>query len=385
VPWRESSVVEERIRFVAVASRGECNFGRLCQEFGISRQTGYTWLKRYAAGGSGEMFDKSRRPLQSPAKIQATTEERIIALRQRWPDWGARKLHAVLQRDYPEEKSISSRTVHRVLDRNGLILDCERHRPATKRFEREAPNQLWQMDFKGPQGFNTSKPVGPLSIEDDHSRYLIVLKDLGSTKLAGVHQTLQQTFEQVGIPESLLIDHGTPWWNGQSPWGITELTVWIMRQGIRLLYSGVRHPQTQGKVERMHASLQRAVRHRKASPDDQQWLDTFRYEYNHIRPHESLGMQTPAARWQPSHRPYTAHPPEWEYSQEMEVCELDEHGRLSWQHRRWEISAALRRQKVGLQVIGNRAIVLFCKTPMRELDLAAGRSIAIPVELHTQL
>lgn len=384
MPWRESSVVEERIRFVAEASRGECHFGRLCEEFGISRQTGYTWLKRYAAGGSKEMLDRSRRPWQSPAKVSARTEGRIIALRKRWPDWGAKKLRVVLQRNHPDEKSISARTVHRVLDRNGLILDSERHRPATRRFEREAPNQLWQMDFKGPQGFNTNKPVGPLSIEDDHSRYLIVLKDLGSTQLAGVRQTLQQTFEKVGVPDSLLIDHGTPWWNGQSPWGITELTVWIMQQGIRLLYSGVRHPQTQGKVERMHGSLQRAVRHRKASPDDQQWLDEFRYEYNHVRPHESLGMQTPSTRWQPSQRLYTANPKEWEYSTEMEVRQLDGDGRLFWQSRRWEISAALRRQKVGVQVIGNRAIVFFCKTPMRELDLTVGRSIAIPVELRMQ-
>lgn len=235
------------------------------------------------------------------------------------------------------------------------------------------------MDFKGPQGFNKGSPVGPLSVLDDHSRYLIALKHLGSTKMEGVRSTLEEVFQQVGVPDALLIDHGTPWWNGASPWGLTELTVWIMRQGIRLTLSGISHPQTQGKVERMHGALQRAIRQRRANPEDQQWLEVFRHEYNSIRPHAALAMATPSSRWRSSSRPFQPSPPEWQYSSSMEVIRLYGEGQLFWHKRRWEVSNALRRQLVGIQVTIDRAIVYFCNTPIRELDLKTGTAWPIPV------
>ncbi len=379
--WRESSVVEERLRFVVLASRKQQSLTELCGEFQISRQTGYVWLKRYQAGGAREVVDRSRRPLHSPKRTRSQIEQKIVELRQQWPDWGAPKLLVLLRQQEPEWGGISVRTVHRILERHGLILEADRHRPADKRFERSAPNELWQMDFKGPQGFNKEYPVGPLSILDDHSRYLIALKHLGSTRMAGVRSTLEQTFEAVGLPEAMLVDHGVPWWNNASVWGLTELTVWIMRQGVRLLYSGVRHPQTQGKVERMHGALQRAVSRRKANPDDPQWLESFRHEYNSLRPHEALAMATPSSRWRPSSRPFQPEPPEWEYPAAMEVVRLYGQGQVTWQKRRWEVSRALRNQCVGIERIGDRAIIYFCQTPIRELHLPTGTSFALPVPI----
>ena len=158
--WRESSVVEERLRFVVLANRKQRNMTELCREFQISRQTGYVWLKRYEAGGARQVLDRSRRPLHSPQRTSSEIEEKIVELRQQWPDWGAPKLRMLLRQQRPEWADISVRTVHRILERHGLILEADRHRPADKRFERSAPNELWQMDFKGPQGFNTKNPVG---------------------------------------------------------------------------------------------------------------------------------------------------------------------------------------------------------------------------------
>lgn len=379
--WRESGVVEERLRFVIVASRKERKLAELCREFGVSRQTGYTWLKRYQAGGASQVMDQSRRPLHSPGRTRQEVERRIVELRQQWPDWGAPKLLVLLRQQRPEWGSISVRTVHRILERHGLIQESERHPAADKRFERSAPNELWQMDFKGPQGFNRGSPVGPLSILDDHSRYLIALKHLGSTRMAGVRSTLQETFEEVGLPEAMLIDHGTPWWNAASPWGLTELTVWIMQQGVRLTFSGMAHPQTQGKVERMHGALQRAVRQRKANPEDPQWLEIFRREYNHLRPHQALAMATPSSRWHPSSRPFQSQPPEWVYPPGMEVVRLYGQGHLLWHKRRWAVSRALRRQWVGIERIADRAIVYFCNTPIREFHLPTGTSFSIPADL----
>jgi transposase InsO family protein len=310
MPWRESSVVEERLRFVVAASRKQERISDLCREFGISRQTGYTWLRRYAAGGSREVVDRSRRPLRSPARTEAGVEQEVVRLRQQWPDWGAPKLHAVLQREHGGVSPIAVRTVHRILERHDLIRDQDRHLPALKRFERSQPNELWQMDFKGPGGAGKISPVGPLSILDDHSRYVLALQQLGSTQMRGVQATLETTFQQCGVPDALLMDRGTPWWNAASPWGWTEVSVWIMRQGVRLMFSGIRHPQTQGKVERMHGALQQAVRKRRADLLQQTWLDLFRHEYNHIRPHASLAMATPASRWRPSPRRFQSAPPE---------------------------------------------------------------------------
>lgn len=376
MPWRESSVIEERLRFVVLAQRKEHSVKDLCAEFGVSRQTGYVWLRRYAAGGSGDLSDRSRRPHASPRRTSAEVEEAILELRRKWPDWGAPKLRSLLERESPDVK-IHTRTVHRILERHGLIAEGDRHQRADQRFERAHPNEMWQMDFKGPQGFNRGSSVGPLSVLDDHSRYVLELHHLGSTKLEGVKNRLEKTFQECGLPENLLIDHGTPWWNGASPWGLTELTVWLMRLGIRLVYSGVCHPQTQGKVERMHGALQSAIRKRHANPEDQAWLDSFRYEYNHVRPHEALAMATPASRWQPSTRTFPVQLKEWEYAAGMEVARLGEQGQLWWRGKRWEISNALRGMMVGVQVLEHGAIVYFCQTPMRELDLRTGKAIPI--------
>ncbi len=187
-------------------------------------------------------------------------------------------------------------TVHRVLLRHGLVRPDDRRSQTLQRFERAAPNQLWQMDFKSPKA--CQQPVGPLSVTDDHSRFIIALEKTGSTRTEAVQERLEHAFLSAGVPEAMLMDHGTPWWNAQAPGGWTKLQVWLMKQGIACLLSGIRHPQTQGKVERFHLALEMARRRRLHDAEmDQAWLDQFRYEYNYLRPHEALGMQTPATRW----------------------------------------------------------------------------------------
>jgi transposase InsO family protein len=379
MPWGESSVTEQRLRFVVAASRREHTMAELCREFQISRQTGYLWLSRYQQGGAGQMRERSRKPQHSPRRTAGELEQEVIELRRQHPDWGAAKLRVLLQQQRAQV-NIHERTVHRILLRHDLVAAEHRHRPALERFERASPNELWQMDFKGPQGFNRGSPVGPLSILDDHSRYILQLKHLGSTRAAGVRDSLQTVFEQVGLPEALLVDHGTPWWCSAGAWGLTELAVWILQQGVRLTYSGFRHPQTQGKVERMHGALQRAVRARGGDPCDQQWLNEFRQEYNYVRPHEGIGMKTPAERWQPSSRRFVAKPPEWEYESSLEVRNLSRYGQLYWRGRDWEISRVLREQRVGIEIVGDRALVYFCRTPVRELDLQTGRALQIPLD-----
>jgi transposase InsO family protein len=159
-----------------------------------------------------------------------------------------------------EGLAVPRMTVHRVLLRHGLVREEDRQQQATRRFEREQPNQLWQMDFKSPKGWG--KPVGPLSILDDASRYMIALDGTWSTRSELVRERLEAAFVHCGVPEAMLMDHGIPWWNQNAVGGWTQLTVWLMKQGVRLYFCGVRHPQTQGKVERFHGALEMARRRR---------------------------------------------------------------------------------------------------------------------------
>jgi transposase InsO family protein len=372
--WGTVNVDDQRMRFVMCVSRAGTTMREACEEFQISRPTGYQWLRRYQAGGIAGVVEKSRRPLNSPRQTAVEIEQRVVELRQQRPDWGARKLQVLLAR---EKIHLPVVTVHRILLRRGLVRPQDRFRTAVQRFQRGAANQLWQMDFKSPVGWDA--PVGPLSVLDDHSRYAIALARTGSTQGEPVKQRLIEAFERCGMPEEMLMDHGTPWWNMKAAAGWTWLTVWLMRQGIQLHFSGYRHPQTQGKIERFHGALGVAMKRRgmPASEEQQLWLDEFRQEYNHLRPHEALQMKTPAAVWSKSARPYQPHPPAWEYEAGAEVRKISTQGHLSVAGRRWEISRALVGEWVQLIRLDERILVYYCRSLVRELDLVTQRSTAV--------
>ena len=372
--WGTVNVDEQRMRFVVCASRREKTMQELCEEFQISRPTGYEWLRRFQTGGIAGVVEQSRRPRHSPGQTAAEIAQRVVELRQQRPDWGARKLQVLLQR---EKIQLPVITVHRILLRRGLVRPQDRHRKAVQRFQRGAANQLWQMDFKGPVGWNA--PVGPLSVLDDHSRYALALHGTWSTQAEPVRERLEEVFQQSGVPEEMLMDHGTPWWNMKAVAGWTWLTVWLMKQGIQLHFSGYRHPQTQGKVERFHGALDAAMKRRgyPAGEQRQPWLDEFRYEYNHVRPHEALEMKTPAAVWSKSARRYQAAPPAWEYEAGAKVHQVSTQGRLNLEGRCWEISRALAGEWVQLVRVEQRILVYYCRSLVRELDLVTQRSTAV--------
>ena len=364
-------VREQRVSFVVTASRGEQPFGAVCQEYGISRATGYMWLARFAEGGVAGIAERSRRPHTSPTLTAAAVEEQVVALRQRFPDWGARKLSVRLGQ---QGVVVPRSTLHRILLRHGLVRDGDRHAPAPGRFERAAPNALWQMDFKGPLW--PGERLGPLSVLDDHSRYVICLHQLAGTRTELVREQREGAFAACGVPEAMLMDHGVPWWNALAAQGRTRLGLWLMKQGVELHWSRVRHPQTQGKVERFHGELQRAVRRRQVQPD-QAWLDQYRREHNEERPHEALGMATPASRWCRSPRRYEPSPASWEYPPAARVRKLDSDGKLELQGRRWAISRSLGGERVQLVTMEHRIEVYYCRTLIRELDLASQQSTIV--------
>jgi transposase InsO family protein len=371
--WKTMDVREQRVQFVVAAARREKPLVALCREFEISRPTGYLWLKRYEESGVAGIAELSRRPHHSPERTPAELEERVVQVRKQYPDWGARKLKVVLARG---KVQLTHSAIQRILSRHDLIREQDRHRPAVQRFERSAPNELWQMDFKGPKNWNPV--IGPLSVLDDHSRYLTVLQAVGSTRAELVREQLESTFTECGVPDAMLMDHGVPWWSAAAPTGATWLTVWLMKQGIRLHWSGYRHPQTQGKVERFHGELERAWLLRGGAGEERQpWLDAYGWEHNHVRPHEALGMKTPASVCKKSDRRYDPNPPCWEYPPGAKVLKLDGQGKMDAYGIRWAISRALRGERVQVERVGSRVLVYYCRTLIRELDLENRRAAAV--------
>ena len=181
-----------------------------------------------------------------------------------------------------------------------------------------------------------------------------------------------------GVPEAMLMDHGTPWWSTYSIWGGTKLSLWLIRQGIQLRWGRIRHPQTQGKVERFHGSLQRALDRRgPGAQDGQAWLDAYLGEYNHVRPHEALGMQTPATRWQPSPRHYDPQPRKWEYPAGAWVLKVDCQGTLEIRGKKWRVSQTLAGDWVQIVRVEQRMLVFYCNTLIRELDPGIQRSTIV--------
>lgn len=369
MPWKETDVMSERIQFVVSALAGKRSFSSLCRTFGISRRCGYRWLARYQAGNSfTALSDHSRAPLSSPNRTAPETEARVVALRQRY-GWGAKKLHVLLRR---EGLNLSIATINRILRRNGLMLRKDAHQPALGHFERPNANDLWQIDFKGR--FRIAEGhCYTLSILDDHSRFALGLYPLLSTAAEETYACLVHTLQTCGVPEAILMDHGTPWWNTNSSDGLSWLAVQLMKQGIRLYFSGFRHPQTQGKVEALHRTIGRAFA-RQGTPrtlaEAGDFFARFIVEYNYVRPHEGIDMDVPAKRYQPSPQPFKDEPAEWEYAPDLQVTRLNEQGSLSFRGKRYFVARPLANEPVAYQELAGKLLVQYRNRYVREIDLA---------------
>jgi transposase InsO family protein len=302
MPWREVSVMDERREFVRLAMQEGVNRRELCRRFGISADVGYKWLARQRAGDA-ELADRSRRPHASPRRSDAAIEARVLAVRDRHPAWGARKIAHCLERDGVPPPAFS--TVHEILRRNGRIMPPPGGASQIyQRFEKEAPNLLWQMDFKGRMPLANGASCHALTMIDDHSRYALCVNACANEQSLTVQDQLTRTFRRYGLPDAFFVDNGSPWGDSSgSRW--TGLRVWLLRLGVDVVYSRPYHPQSRGKNERFHRTLKAevfALRRFRDLPDLQRAFDAWRTIYNLERPHEALAMAVPASRYHPSAR-----------------------------------------------------------------------------------
>jgi transposase InsO family protein len=344
------SVMNQRREFVRLAVQEGANRRELCRRFGISPDVGYKWLARFKAGDH-ELTDRSRRPHTNPLRCDARLEAKVLGIRDAHPAWGARKICRCLENEGTQSPAIS--TVHAILRRYDRVREAA-GAPARAgcRFEKEAPNLLWQMDFKGRVSLRDGTPCHPLTIVDDHSRYVPCLKACGDQQTATVKAHLETTFRHYGLPEVMYVDNGSPWGdpNGHR-W--TRLSVWLLKLGIWVLHARPYHPQSRGKNERFHRTLKDEVFALKSFgslKQVQRNFDCWREVYNFERPHQALDQEVPASRYRPSARAMPDHLPQVEYDEgEIVRTVPSTKDYISFKGRFWKVPQAFRGERVAIR------------------------------------
>ena len=348
MPWKERTVYKMREEFVRRAQAKQKSLSALCREYGITRRTGYKWLKRAEAGE--QLEDRSRRPKRIH-RITAEMEQEIVRRREECPALGAVKLHQIM-RDDGFENLPSAKTFNNVIKRNGLISEeASQNATPCQRFERAEPNDMWQGDFLGHFAMGNGERCHPLNILDDHSRYNLCSEPLKGETFEEVQPVLEQVFKTYGKPKVFLCDNGNPWGTVQST-GFTRFEVWLMDHGILTIHGRIRHPQTQGKEERFNQTMRRELLRQKPIAD---WEDAavkfeeYRRFYNEVRPHHALQLDTPSQHYQSSQRIYCDQVPEWEYPEGTEIHTVKKTGFITWKGQGYFLSEAFGGRQIGLR------------------------------------
>lgn len=331
MPWKDKTVEELRKEFVE-AARSCDNFSSLCREFGITRATGYKWVKRYAADET--LSDQSRRPHITANKTSTETEMKIVEVRVDHPGWGAKKIKTVLENKGYEMPC--AKTVNNILNRYDCISKEEslRHKPYI-RFEKEKCNEMWQADFKGEFKMQDGKYCYPLDIFDDHSRFIIRIKPSESTSDL-VLPVFRDAFYEFGMPRSVLSDNGAQFAGFRQ--GYTQFEKWLMNHDVLPIHGRIKHPQTQGKIERFHRAMKQEVLNHYTPQniaDAERVFTEWRNCYNKERPHEALGMRCPSDIYVPSEREYRDEVKKYEYSGKYHVIKVNSWGYVRFD--RWQI------------------------------------------------
>jgi transposase InsO family protein len=352
MPWKENSIMSQRQEFVMLASVENANIRQLCRRFGISPTTGYKWLGRYQADGASGLSDQSRRPHNSPTRSNAKIEQKVVQLRQKHPAWGGRKLHARMKA-LKEPQVPSPSTITAILHRHQLITpEASAQHQAYQRFEHPQPNDLWQMDFKGDFALEKGRCY-PLTVLDDHSRFALGLRACGDQTTLTVQNALTEIFSRYGLPYRMSMDNGFPWaviTRGKRCW--TQLSVWLLRLGIRLSFARPYHPQTNGKDERFHRTLKLELLRDHAwrnLVECQPHFDAWREIYNCDRPHEALGLDVPASRYQVSPRVFPERLPQIEYPEGTIIRKVEHNGLITVHSQEYFVGEAFRGLRVALR------------------------------------
>jgi transposase InsO family protein len=371
MPWKEMEAMSLRKEFVLLAEQAGANMRALCRQYQVSSRTGYKWLKRYEQEGERGLKDRSKRPKHIHKQTDEEMATKVLEIREQ-TGWGGRKIARVLQ-DQGYEHVPHPNTITDILRRAGKLEEeeCAKHQPV-QRFERDQPNELWQMDFKGHFEMLQER-CHPLTVLDDHSRFCLGLKACANETGGTVKGHLQAIFRQYGLPKAILCDNGGPWGSGYPELELSHLAVWLIRLGIHPQHGRPAHPQTQGKEERFHRTMKAELLQGRSFSDlsdCQRYFDTWRDRYNLVRPHEALNLDTPVQHFQVSQRSFPETLPPIEYGSDALVRKVQQTGDVTYHDQEYRVGKGLVGEYVELRLTINQGVfdVYYCTYKVRQID-----------------
>ena len=358
MPWSETSPMDQKTQFIADVLRGGLAIVELCDDYGISRKTGYKWIDRYLKEGPEGLRDRSRRPTDSPNGTPPELVQALVEARRHHPSWGAKKLLKILHDKHPRWPLPQRSTVCEILKRNGLVTRKRRRRaighPGKPTTIVTAPNDLWCADYKGQFKTGDGRYCYPLTVTDDFSRYLLGCQGLLDTSVDGAKPVFTRLFREFGLPKRIRTDNGVPFATHTLA-RLSRLSAWWVRLGVMPEFIEPGKPQQNGRHERMHRTLKaEATRPARSScPAQQRRFNTFRAEFNDERPHEALDMQTPDTLYERSPRPMPNRVPRLEYPDRFETRYVSANGGIRWNSEWVCVSTVCAGEYVGLEEIDN--------------------------------
>ena len=356
MPWRKTAPMDQRTQFIADHLRETQTITELCDRYGVSRKTGYKWIDRYLRLGPAGLEEHSRRPHRAPNQTADEIVAAILEARHRHPGWGGKKLRALLQRRHPRWTLPGRSTVCDILSRHGLVPTRRSRRrighPGRPTTSMGAPNAVWCADYKGQFKTGDGRYCYPLTVTDGFSRYLLGCQGLGSTAGPEAQPVFTRLFKEYGLPLRIRTDNGVPFATTTLA-RLSKLSAWWVRLGILPEFIEPGRPDQNGRHERMHRTLKAATTRPAAGSlgAQQRRFNAFREEFNHVRPHEALEQQTPAACYHPSPRPMPTRLPPLEYPDHFEVRYVSANGGIRWNHRWVNVSTVCVGEYVGLEEI----------------------------------
>jgi putative transposase len=394
MPWTELCTMDVREEFVLRAQAPKANKAALCREFGISRKTAYKWLERYVSGGLGALESLSRRPTTSPLRCSGELVAEIVRLRRAHPSWGARKIAAAIRREHPALEAPGERRVHRVLVRTGFLQPTRTPRRRKSTHSGEPPrvvyercNDVWTVDFKGWWLALDKTRCEPLTIRDAHSRFILAIDVLPTTKLSRVREVFERVFRKYGLPKVILTDNGPPFVSTAGELGLTRLSAWWLTLGIEHVRTRPGTPSDNGAHERMHRDIAAELEAFKAMSREaqQKACDRWRHQFNCHRPHEAIGMKVPADLYRRSEVDYDATPSAYVYPEAHVVRRVGHRGNIWYRKRLAFISWAIIGEEIGLSALDqNVSEVWFRHKKLGEVDFRRNPAKITPVRWVTQ-
>ncbi|MGR9073151.1 MAG: IS481 family transposase, partial [Gammaproteobacteria bacterium] len=349
--------MQQKILFIADYLRQVSSFTELCADYGISRKTGYKWVRRFKEEGLDGLQDRETRPVHSPTRTPYAIRQAIIELRQKFQtDPGAKKLRVLLAARYPHIDIPSKSTIYNILNQAGLVKSRRRKRRVPRYPQPFAPvtsaNELWSADYKGQFKLGGGQWCYPLTVMDHQTRFLCGCQALSGTRFKETQAVFVDLFRQYGLPDRIRSDNGVPF-ASRGCGGLSRLSLWWIKLGILPERIEPGKPQQNGRHERMHQTLKEAATRPPAASmkSQQRRFDEFRHEYNQLRPHEALGQCTPASKYRPSQRPYPERTPELHYPDYFEVRKVSTNGVVYWRNKLVYISHLLKDEVIGMEEI----------------------------------